>query len=114
MRWKFWRKPAQMQGGSGSTPNLTRAKDLPTVVGRDLVVLKKLDPDWVWSLRCVEKSVEGSKDKRIFRVFSPNNAIDSGLKIGNYNSLENHPELIIFSGWYNRRSGRVEFNKENR
>ena len=33
-----------------------------------------------------------------FRVFSPNIAIDRGLKIGNYNNLESYPELIIFSG----------------
>ena len=57
MNWKFWEK----KGEGTQVKKLPRPKELPSSVGRFLMVNLKQDPDWVWSLRCVVRQREGKK-----------------------------------------------------
>lgn len=105
MYWKFWRKNKTAAApNGGKTRRLGRPKDLPSEVGRHLVVKEGLDPDWVWSLKCVKKPRENSKSAFDIRIFSPITAAQQRVKIRDYASLDNHAGLIIFAGWYDRNT----------
>jgi len=56
--------------------------------------------------KLVEKLSFEKKDFEI-RVFNPASVADKGVKILNYNSLDLHPNMILFTGSFNRKTGRV-------
>lgn len=106
MSWKFWEKR-----GSGKDGNLSGPKGLPSSVGRDLVVKGGENPDWVWSLKCVERPSEGKENCYDVRIFDENDAAKRGISVKNYNSLDQAPELILFEGWYNKKTNDSEVGK---
>ncbi len=99
MRWKFWEKEK-----SQNTVKAGKPVELPSSVGKYLVVNLKYDPDWVWNLKAVTMAKEDRKGFFIFRIFDPDFTGLRGVKIQNYTSLDNHPELVYFDGWYDKNS----------
>jgi hypothetical protein len=51
---------------------------------------------------------EGEKDAFYVRVFSANDASMKKISVKNYHSLDEHPELILFHGWFNKKTQDVE------
>ena len=43
-----------------------------------------------------------------FAFFNPAAADNSGISIRNYDSLEMYQEMILFEGWYDKKSNQVE------
>ena len=103
MNWKPWRSWISAARGNRHNQKLRGPRELPTQVGRYLVTQEKMDPDWVWTLSCVERPrSEPDRHNYEFRLFSGTQAGNAGVNVKNYHSLDDHPELILFSGWYNR------------
>ena len=75
-----------------------------------MVVSLKMDPDEVWALKCVSRPLEGRKKQFEFRIFSPSKAFASGVAVKDWSSLENRPDLIMFSGHYDNETGSVDFS----
>jgi hypothetical protein len=112
MEWKFWRKNETAAApNGGKIQRLEKPKDLPSEVGRHLVVQEGLDPDWVWSLKCVKKPRENSKSVFDIRIFSSETAAQQGVKIRDYASLDNHANLVIFAGWYDKSTANVQLER---
>ena len=109
MSWKFWKKAEPGQGGGGT--KLPGPKDLPQQVGRQLVVVMGEDPDWVWNLRSVARPRAGAKNSFDIRVYSPAKAAEAGIAVGNYHSLDDHGELILFEGHYEKNVPTVHLEK---
>ena len=109
MDWKFWRKKqAAAPQGNGKPKKLGKPRDLPQVLGRHLVVAKGLDPDWVWALKCVEKPRENDKRTLDVRIFSQVSTAQHHVKVTDYESLEDHMDMVLFGGWYIRDTQQVE------
>lgn len=106
MSWKFWDNSTSGNGGKLSGP-----KRIPAPVGRDLVVKGGENPDWVWRLKCVERPSEGKENCYDVRVFDENDSAKNGLSVKDYNSLDQTPELILFEGWYNKKTTDTEVAK---
>ncbi len=108
MGWKFWQKKESVDRSAGSqTKKLSRPKDLPQEVGRHLVVAEGLDPDWVWSLKCTVRQQEGKKTASDIRIFSQETAAQKGVPVIDYRSLDTHPELVLYEGYYDKQSREV-------
>jgi hypothetical protein len=108
MNWKFWKK------GSSEEPvekvqKYPKPKELPEAVGRKLVVSLKIDPDEAWALRYVSRPSESKPGIQDFRLFAPNKTAKAGLVVKDWSSLDDHPDLILFEGHYDRSSKTVEF-----
>ncbi len=102
----FWKKKESKEIGE----KLPGPRDIPELVGRFLVVQKKKDPDWVWRLKGVILPTE--KKKAFFcRVFDEGQVTRAGLKIKDWNSLNDHPELIIWEGYFDRETNEVREEK---
>lgn len=102
MSWKFWNKK-----GVGSSKGLPGPKGIPQLVARHLVVDKGQDPDWVWGLQSVVLPKEGEKNFFNVRVFNSNDVSMKNVSVKNYHSLDEHPDLIIFQGWFNNDTMQV-------
>jgi hypothetical protein len=109
MGWKFWQK--EDSGGTGK-PKLRKPEELPSEVGRYMVVNLKLDPDWVWSLRCAVRDKEGVKGTRYIRIFDETRANELEISVKNYTTMDEHPELIIFEGEYVKGTNTVQIHKK--
>ncbi len=83
---------------------LSGPKEVPMPVSRDIVVQLKKDPDWVWSLRAVVRKNPTGKKVFDVRVFSEKTAAEKKAKVRDYTSLDEHPELILFEGWFDKES----------
>ena len=106
LNFKFWSR-----GKSADKPPAAKKasgpKELPQQVGQHLIVKRKEDPDYVWSLRCVMQLREDDPDLFDIRLFNPEQADDLGIRVANYASLEDHPEMVIWQGWYGKRTQEV-------
>jgi len=47
-----------------------------------------------------------------FRVFNGNQVAASKVKINDYTSFDNHPELVLYEGWFDKVSMEVHFEKK--
>ena len=110
MGWKFWRndKSGHTELNATRSAKLGRPKALPQQIGQYLVLNEKMDPDWVWNLKCVLNARSDNKHAFDFRVFSMVDAASKGVAVKDYGTLETHPELILFHGWYNKTTNQIE------
>jgi len=102
----FWRFGKTMWGKT----QLPGPKEVPRLVGSLMVVEEKQDPDWVWSLRGV---VQPTEKKKAFycRIFNDTQATQAGVKVKDWNSLDNHPALIRWEGDFDAETNTVRREK---
>ncbi len=99
----FWKKDKSALPGP---------KDLPNPVGRDIVTKLGGDPEKVWNtFKAVIRPKEGAKDAFEVRVFDGVQAASKKITVKDYNSLTEHPELILYEGWYDK-SAQAEIKKK--
>ena len=112
MNWKFWSKEKQTSKLAGTKGiKLAKPKELPDRVGRYLVTKLKEDPDWVWSLKAALRPKADEKDAFEIRIFNPEDAVRKGVAVTDYNVLDAHPDMILFTGWYKKNTDLVKIEK---
>ena len=114
MNWKFWEKDkSTVSSGEVNVERLHKPRDLPPQIGQHLVAQLKQEPDWVWSLKCALRKRPETKHVFDFRVFNEFKARDMKVSVKNFNSLDDHRELILFEGWLDKSSNQY-LVKDNR
>jgi len=83
-------------------------RELSQAIGQQMVVRLGEDPDWVWSLKMAFLKEADDRHRLRFRIFDP--AASKGLEIKNYDSLDEHPELVLFSGMQDNSTGEIRFD----
>lgn len=76
-----------------------------------MVVDLKLDPDWTWKLRSVVRRRTGGPHRFDFRVFSGTQVAAKKMKVNDYTSFDNDPNLILYQGWFDKVSMAVHFEE---
>jgi len=109
----FWKKkPATGEPSKPKAEKLPGPKDIPGPVGSHLVVELKQNPDWVWRLKgVVRRRLEG-KDAFDFRVFDEAQVAAKKVKVKDYNSLNEHPDLILYQGWFDKKTMKVQVEEK--
>ena len=114
MSWKFWKR--------GLTPDetseekvkaLAKPKDMPEPVGSHIISQMGYDHHWAWKLKTVVRPKQEIKHCFDIRVFDPDEAAAKKVKVADYTSLDYYPELIIFEGWYNKKTWKVSIEERN-
>ena len=112
MNWKFWQNEKLRQKSSGTGEvKLAKPCELPQRVGMYLVTRLKLDPDWVWSLKCAMRPIAEDRNMFEIRIFNPATAAAKGVAVANYHSLDLHLEMVLFFGSFNRKTGNVHLEQ---
>jgi len=91
----FWKK---------NESGLPGPKELPSPVGREIIAKHRGNPDEIWNLKSVARPKEGCKDTFEIRVFDAEQAGSKKIAVKDYNSLTEHPELILYDGWYDKKA----------
>ena len=113
--WKFWqKKPKTGEPSSAKSQKLPKPKDIPEPVGRYLVAQLGKNPDWVWNLKGVVRSRQEAKDSYDVRVFDEAKASGKNVTVKDYTSLDEHPELILYEGWFDKKSMSVQIEEKER
>ncbi|MBI2860783.1 MAG: hypothetical protein HYX91_04670 [Chloroflexi bacterium] len=108
----FWKKKEATVEIEPKEEKLPGTKGVPDIVGRHIVVQLKREPDWVWRLKSVErKRANGAKSFDI-RVFDEIEADSKRVKVKDYLSLEGHPELVLYEGWYDKDAMTVHLEEK--
>ena len=114
MNWKFWQKEKNATGPMDGNARLPKPKELPGHIGLYLVTKEKLDPDWVWALKCVKRPRKENKSLYDFRIFSETDAANAGIKVVNYETLEDHGGLVLYHGYSDKRGGTFHIESVSR
>ncbi len=112
---KFWeRRPGKEEPSAAKPEKLHGPREIPEEVGRYLVVKLNKNPDWVWRQKAVVRQREGRKGCYNFRVFDHVGAEAKKISIRDYTSLDEHPELVLYEGWFDKNThiAQVEERKE--
>lgn len=114
MNWKIWEKKPMVEetAQSSKAEKLPKPKEMPEPVGRHLVVKLNKDPDWVWNLKVVLRPRADSKTTVDVRVFDETQAGSSGLHVRDYLSLDSHPHLILYEGWFDKQTGNIDIKEK--
>jgi len=81
-------------------------------VGRHLVVEQKQNPDWARKLKAVVRPRPEYKDAFDFRVFDEAQAAAREVTIKDYDSLDEHPDLIVYEGWFDKKAMKVQMEEK--
>ena len=101
----FWKHQEAKKG----EVNLPGPKDIPELAARYMVVQMKKDPDWVWKLKGVVRPTE-KKGAFYCRVFDEGQTTAAGVKVKDWTSLDERPELILWEGYFDK--GTLETRQE--
>ena len=110
MNWKFWKKESQNETAGANGPKPAKPKEVPEPVGRKMVTGMKLDPDLVWSLKYVSRPMGERRNTSEFRIFNPETAHQKGIAVNNWRSLDDMPDLILYSGYYDKSANSIEIH----
>ncbi len=102
----FGKKDKPAAGGAVEM-DLPKPKEIQQPLGQHLVVNQQQNPDWVWRLKSVTRAPKGANQVD-FRIFDPESALSRKLKVENYNSLDAHPDLVLFQGVWDKRTQQVQ------
>jgi hypothetical protein len=97
-------------GKKDNVPNsekLPSPKEIPMEVGRYLVTNMHQNPDVVWHLKAVLRPKQEDKNLFDYRVFDDRNAASKKIKVKDFNTLTEYPDLILFEGTLNKKTSKV-------
>jgi hypothetical protein len=106
MFWKFWEREKTKEG----EVRFPGPKDIHQSVGSYLIVNAKKDPDWVWKLKGVVRPTE-KKTTFHCRVFDEAAAAQAGVKVKDWSSLDEHLDLILWEGYFDKETHKVRPEK---
>ncbi len=87
-------------------------RSVEEIVGRQIVVDLKQNPDWVWQLRSVVRQRTDGKHRFDFRVFDGAQVAEKKVKVRDFTSFDDHPEVVLYQGWFDKVSMEVHFEKK--
>jgi len=109
----FWKKKPVTEGqAKAKVEKLPEPKEIPELVGRHLVTQMNKDPDWVWKLKSVVRKRPEDKGAFDVRVFDETLAAQKAVKVEDWTTLDEHPDLILFEGWFDKNSMKSELKEK--
>lgn len=104
--------PAAAKGEAEKVEKLPGPKSIPELIGNHLIKEMDKEPGWVWRLSAVVRPRAGGKKGLDVRIFASHEATAKNIKIKNYMTLDEHPGLIIFEGWFDKETKKVELEEK--
>ena len=102
----FWKREKTKEGEA----KLPGPKGIPDLAARYMVVQEKKNSDWVWKLKGVVRPTE-KKTAFYCRVFDEAQVAKAGVNVKDWTSLDDHPELILWEGYFDKETNTVRAEK---
>jgi len=104
----FWGKKSEEE----KKEKLAGPRDIPGPVQNYLVAERKMDPDLVKLFKAVIRKGETGEAPLNIKVFDNSEAIAKKVKVKDYGSLDEHPDLTLYEGWFDERSKQVKLEEK--
>lgn len=75
-----------------------------------MVVEEKKNPDWVWRLKGVVRPA-GKKKAFYCRVLDEAQAVQAGVRVKDWTSLDEHSGLILWEGYFDKETNTAHREK---
>ncbi len=104
--------------GAPATPAVTKVeklsgpKFLPDILNDYLIKKMGKETNWVRGLSMVIRPKSGGGKGFDVRIFAQYEASTSNAKIKDYTTLDQYPKLILFEGWFDKESKKVELEEK--
>jgi len=109
----FWKKkPTKEEPSKSKAEKLPGPKGMSQILVNYLMAEMKQDPIWLWTLKTVVCPRPESKDAFDVRIFDEAQAVAKKVAIKDYTSLDEHPDLILYHGWFDKKSGTVQIEEK--
>lgn len=89
-------------------------KPISPVVEKYITTEYKMDPDLAKLLKTVTRRSSTEAAGLNIRLFDESEAIAKKVQVKNYTSLDEHPDLIIYEGWFDEKSKRVKLEEKKK
>ncbi len=77
------------------------------LIGEEWRKLPPIGDHWAEYLAVMRPKSEGSTACDV-RIFSKWDAEEKKISVANYSSLDNHPDLILLAGWFDKKTKKGE------
>jgi hypothetical protein len=106
--------PPQRKAEKPKVEKLPGPRPIPGLVGKHLTDNYKMDAELVRILKAVVH--ERPQTERTFdcRIFDQSEAEAKEVQINDYNTLNQHPDLILYEGWFDEETKRVEMAEKKK
>lgn len=105
----FWSKNSPKE-----EEKLSKPQPIPGLVQKCLITERKLNPDLAPIFKAVvRKSANGETSFNI-RVFDESDARAKKIEVKDYSTLDEHPDLVLYEGWFNEGSKKVELEEKKK
>ncbi len=104
----FWGKKSEEE----KKEKLARPIDIPGPVQNYLVAERKMDPNLVKLIKAVIRKSETGEAPLHIRIFDNSEAIAKKVQVKDYASLDEHPDLTLYEGWFDERSKQVKLEEK--
>ena len=89
-------------------------KPMPGLVEKHLIAEYKMDPGLAQILKSVVRRSPKAEKALDCRIFDESEAEAREVQIKDYTSLDEHPELILYEGWFDDESKHVELEEKKK
>ena len=105
----FWGKKSAKEEEKRRKPQA-----IPGLVQKYLVAEWKLSPDLALLLKAVVRKSATRETAFDIRVFDESEALAKKVQVNDYTTLDEHPVLILYEGWFNEPSKQVELQEKKK
>lgn len=107
-------KPVKPEATKKKVEKLPGPKKIPGLVEKHLITEYKMDASLVPILMVVVRKSPRAEKAFDCRIFDPAEAEANKVQIKDYTSLDEHPDLILYEGWFDENSKRVELEEKKK
>jgi len=103
----FWKRKETKEG----EVKLPGPKGIPELAARHMIVKEQQkNPEWVWKLKGVVRPA-GKKKAFYCRVFDEAQVAQADVKVKDWTSLDEHPDLILWEGYFDKETNTARREK---
>ncbi len=111
----FWKeRRAAEETAKAKVEKLPGPKEIPGLVGKHLIAEMKMDPDLVGILKAVVRKSSKAETAFDVRIFDKSEATAKKVQVKDYTSLDEHPDLILYEGWFDEESEHMELEERQK
>lgn len=103
----FWKLKKEQE-------NLQKPQAIPSLVQKHLVTERKLSFDLVALLKAVIRNRIPGEIEFDIRIFDESEALAQKVQVISYSTLDEHPDLTLYEGWFNEVSLQVELQEKKK
>jgi hypothetical protein len=108
----FWSRKSEK--GEARKEKLAGPQAIPGLVQKHLVSDREMDPAVAQILKAVTLRNENGQGGLEIRIFDDSEAQARKVRVADYSSLDEYPDLIIYEGWFDEGSKQVKLEERNR